>query len=65
MIYCRNWLQLTGAQVAKLDYHEGPVRDCSWHPNYPTLVSSSWDGTVAKWDFSDKSLNQSSETETV
>ncbi|XP_017223657.1 LEC14B homolog isoform X1 [Daucus carota subsp. sativus] len=56
---------LTGAQVAKLDYHEGPVRDCSWHPNYPTLVSSSWDGTVAKWDFSDKSLNQSSETETV
>ncbi|KAM1086778.1 hypothetical protein EV1_012420 [Malus domestica] len=42
---------VTGAQVAKLDHHEGPVRDCSWHPLYPILVSSSWDGTVARWEF--------------
>ncbi|KAM1083516.1 hypothetical protein ACFX19_022309 [Malus domestica] len=42
---------VTGAQVARLDHHEGPVRDCSWHPLYPILVSSSWDGTVARWEF--------------
>ncbi|MQM04842.1 hypothetical protein Taro_037653 [Colocasia esculenta] len=42
---------VTGAQVAKLDYHESAVRDCSWHPYYPMLVSSSWDGVVARWEF--------------
>ncbi|XP_048441844.1 LEC14B homolog isoform X4 [Pyrus x bretschneideri] len=42
---------VTGAQVATLKYHKAPVRDCSWHPYYPMLVSSSWDGTVAKWEF--------------
>ncbi|XP_021800821.1 LEC14B homolog isoform X1 [Prunus avium] len=42
---------VTGAQVARLNHHEGPVRDCSWHPLYPMLVSSSWDGTIARWEF--------------
>ncbi|XP_027156471.1 LEC14B protein [Coffea eugenioides] len=42
---------VTGAQVAKLQYHKSAIRDCSWHPNYPMLVSSSWDGDVAKWEF--------------
>jgi WD repeat-containing protein 23 len=42
---------LSGEQVAKLDHHQAPVRDCSWHPMYPMLVSSSWDGSVARWDF--------------
>uniref|UniRef100_A0A0C9S975 LEC14B homolog n=1 Tax=Wollemia nobilis TaxID=56998 RepID=A0A0C9S975_9CONI len=42
---------VTGQRVAKLDYHSSTVRDCSWHPLYPTLVSSSWDGVVAKWDY--------------
>ncbi|CAI9107946.1 OLC1v1007432C1 [Oldenlandia corymbosa var. corymbosa] len=42
---------VTGAEVAKLQYHTSTIRDCSWHPNYPMLVSSSWDGHVAKWDF--------------
>ncbi|KAM1805514.1 hypothetical protein ACFX12_031260 [Malus domestica] len=42
---------VTGAQVATLKYHKAPVRDCSWHPYYPMLVSSSWDGKVAKWEF--------------
>uniref|UniRef100_A0A0D6R1N9 Uncharacterized protein n=1 Tax=Araucaria cunninghamii TaxID=56994 RepID=A0A0D6R1N9_ARACU len=41
---------VTGQRVAKLDYHSSTVRDCSWHPLYPILVSSSWDGVVAKWD---------------
>uniref|UniRef100_A0A1D1YB10 LEC14B homolog n=1 Tax=Anthurium amnicola TaxID=1678845 RepID=A0A1D1YB10_9ARAE len=42
---------VTGAQVAKLGYHESAVRDCSWHPYYPMLVTSSWDGVVARWEF--------------
>lgn len=42
---------VTGAQVGKLQYHKSTIRDCSWHPNYPMLVSSSWDGDVVKWEF--------------
>ncbi|KAL3531393.1 hypothetical protein ACH5RR_010715 [Cinchona calisaya] len=42
---------VTGAQVAKLQYHKSTIRDCSWHPSYPMLVSSSWDGDVVKWEF--------------
>ncbi|KAK8654296.1 hypothetical protein V6N13_128267 [Hibiscus sabdariffa] len=42
---------VTGAQVAVLKHHTSPVRDCSWHPNYPMLVSSSWDGDIVKWEF--------------
>lgn len=42
---------VSGNQVSRLDYHEGPVRDCSWHPHFPTIVSSGWDGVVANWDF--------------
>eukprot|EP00262_Sarcandra_glabra_P004753 TRINITY_DN16005_c0_g1_i1.p1 TRINITY_DN16005_c0_g1~~TRINITY_DN16005_c0_g1_i1.p1 ORF type:complete len:482 (+),score=53.82 TRINITY_DN16005_c0_g1_i1:428-1873(+) len=41
---------ITGAQVGKLKYHNATVRDCSWHPVYPMLVSSSWDGSVARWE---------------
>ncbi|KAH7858031.1 hypothetical protein Vadar_019251 [Vaccinium darrowii] len=43
---------VSGAQVARLKYHDDPIRDCSWHPFYPTLVSSSWDGVIAEWEFS-------------
>ncbi|KAG8389407.1 hypothetical protein BUALT_Bualt02G0226000 [Buddleja alternifolia] len=42
---------ISGAQVAKLQHHKSTVRDCSWHPSYPMLVSSSWDGDVVKWEF--------------
>ncbi|KAK1412537.1 hypothetical protein QVD17_33878 [Tagetes erecta] len=42
---------VSGAQVARLVHHRSTVRDCSWHPYYPTLVSSSFDGDVAKWEF--------------
>lgn len=44
-----NSLQVSGAQVATLKHHKSPVRDCSWHPFHPMLVSSSWDGDVVKW----------------
>ncbi|KAL0437542.1 UNVERIFIED_CONTAM: LEC14B protein [Sesamum radiatum] len=47
---------ISGAQVAKLQYHRSTVRDCSWHPNYPILVSSSWDGELVKWEFPGKGL---------
>ncbi|EYU43868.1 hypothetical protein ABFS82_07G022200 [Erythranthe guttata] len=42
---------LSGAQVAKLDFHDDPVRDCNWHPFYPMIVSSAWDGMLARWEF--------------
>ncbi|KAJ7980186.1 LEC14B-like [Quillaja saponaria] len=42
---------VSGAQVARLEHHEGPVRDCSWHPFYPMLISSSWDGDILSWEF--------------
>ncbi|KAF4357686.1 hypothetical protein F8388_007222 [Cannabis sativa] len=42
---------VSGALVATLKHHKSPVRDCSWHPYYPMLVSSSWDGDVVKWEF--------------
>ncbi|KAI8522813.1 hypothetical protein RHMOL_Rhmol13G0025800 [Rhododendron molle] len=42
---------VSGAQVVRLEYHSSTVRDCSWHPQYPILVSSSWDGDIVKWEF--------------
>ncbi|KZV14942.1 hypothetical protein F511_36229 [Dorcoceras hygrometricum] len=45
---------VNGDQVAKLDFHDDPVRDCNWHPSYPMIVSSSWDGIIANWEFPGK-----------
>lgn len=42
---------LSGVLVKKLTGHSGAVRDMSWHPTRPTLISSCWDGTVARWDY--------------
>lgn len=44
-------LQVSGELVARLENHSDSVRDCSWHPFYPTIVSSSWDGGIASWEF--------------
>lgn len=33
---------------ARLSYHEEIVRDCSWHPTQPTLVTTSFDGSVVQ-----------------
>lgn len=41
---------LTGRQAATLKFHHSPVRDCSWHPRLPVLVTSSWDGNLLKWE---------------
>uniref|UniRef100_A0A452XTY9 Uncharacterized protein n=1 Tax=Aegilops tauschii subsp. strangulata TaxID=200361 RepID=A0A452XTY9_AEGTS len=43
-------LQATGNVVETLKWHESIVRDCSWHPHLPTLVSSSWDGYLVRWE---------------
>ncbi|XP_027363530.1 LEC14B homolog [Abrus precatorius] len=42
---------VSGGQVAKLNHHEAPVRDCSWHPFYPMMISSAWDGDIVRWEF--------------
>ncbi|CAN1271403.1 LEC14B protein [Linum perenne] len=42
---------VTGEIAGVLKHHNSPVRDCSWHPHYPMLVSSSWDGDIMKWEF--------------
>ncbi|XP_076470711.1 DDB1- and CUL4-associated factor 11-like [Babylonia areolata] len=45
---------LTGRVVKTLKGgHKSCVRDVSWHPYNNTLFSSSWDGTVGKWDYFD------------
>ncbi|GMH08350.1 hypothetical protein Nepgr_010190 [Nepenthes gracilis] len=42
---------VSGALVAKLGHHESTVRDCSWHPHYPMMISSSWDGSIIRCEF--------------
>lgn len=42
---------VSGTQVARLQHHTSTVRDCNWHPYNPTLVSCSWDGILARWEF--------------
>ncbi|XP_010914357.1 LEC14B homolog [Elaeis guineensis] len=42
---------VTGVTVARLERHAATVRDCSWHPYFPMLVSSSWDCSIARWEF--------------
>ncbi|XP_062180333.1 LEC14B homolog [Phragmites australis] len=43
---------VTGTTVERLSWHGSIIRDCTWHPHYPTLVSSSWDGYLARWEAS-------------
>ncbi|XP_062230727.1 LEC14B homolog isoform X2 [Phragmites australis] len=43
---------VTGKTLEKLSWHGSIIRDCTWHPHYPTLVSSSWDGYLARWEAS-------------
>ncbi|XP_011628001.1 LEC14B homolog isoform X2 [Amborella trichopoda] len=45
---------ISGALVGKTAYHDTTVRDCSWHPHFPMLISSGWDGIVAGWEISER-----------
>ncbi|TVU20789.1 hypothetical protein EJB05_30385 [Eragrostis curvula] len=49
----------TGNVVEKLRWHESIIRDCSWHPYLPTLVSSSWDGYLVRWEATDDDKDSS------
>jgi WD40 repeat protein len=40
---------LTGDVVQQLRAHTNVVRDVSWHPTRPVLVSSGWDQLLAVW----------------
>lgn len=42
---------LTGKIVRKLSGHKQCVRDVSWHPYENTLMTTSWDGTIGKWEY--------------
>ncbi|KAL0481046.1 hypothetical protein AKO1_013680 [Acrasis kona] len=42
---------LTGEIVNRLAHHGNVVRDVSWHPYLPMMLSSSWDCTVNHWTY--------------
>lgn len=42
---------LTGKVVSRLKGHNQCTRDVSWHPYKNIIMTSSWDGTVKKWDY--------------
>lgn len=42
---------LTGTKVKELKGHRGCVRDVSWHPYNPDIVTTSWDGSVVRWSY--------------
>lgn len=43
---------VTGKTIERLSWHGSIIRDCTWHPYHPTLVTSSWDGYLARWEAS-------------
>lgn len=45
---------LTGDLVKKLSGHRKLIRDVSWHPYDMQIVSTSWDGSIWKWDLQDR-----------
>lgn len=45
---------LTGNIVRKLEGHRSCVRDVSWHPFENNIVTSSWDGSIRKWEYMDR-----------
>ncbi|KAK6106161.1 WD domain G-beta repeat family protein [Brugia pahangi] len=42
---------LTGEIVRTLDGHRSVVRDCCWHPDENEIITVSWDGVTARWDY--------------
>eukprot|EP01113_Clastostelium_recurvatum_P046106 TRINITY_DN802_c2_g1_i2.p1 TRINITY_DN802_c2_g1~~TRINITY_DN802_c2_g1_i2.p1 ORF type:complete len:483 (+),score=133.16 TRINITY_DN802_c2_g1_i2:202-1449(+) len=41
---------LTGTPALKTRAHRGIIRDLSWHPFRPEIVTTSWDCTVRSWN---------------
>jgi len=42
---------LSGQIITKLKGHTNIVRDLSWHPYLPCIVSTSWDTCIRFWDY--------------
>ncbi|XP_055345296.1 DDB1- and CUL4-associated factor 11-like [Paramacrobiotus metropolitanus] len=40
---------LSGEIIKRLRHHDSVVRDVSWHPVRPEIVSTSWDGCQTMW----------------
>jgi len=53
---------LTGELVETLEGHASVVRDVSWHPHLPYIVSTSWDGCVNRWDYYEKDDDEKQST---
>lgn len=45
---------LTGKEFEKINTHSDVIREVSWHPYYPLLVSSSWDTKLCSTHYSGK-----------
>ena len=43
------WNTLTGSLAQVLKGHHNVVRDVSWHPHTPQILTSSWDGSNKLW----------------
>lgn len=55
---------LTGEVITKLEGHTSTVRDCSWHPYEPIMLTAAWDNSVGLWTYSGDfpSNNQTSQS---
>ncbi|XP_064598858.1 DDB1- and CUL4-associated factor 11-like isoform X2 [Liolophura sinensis] len=54
---------LTGKILSKLEGHNHCVRDVSWHPYDNTIMSTSWDGTLGKWEYKTDAAFSDSDTD--
>ncbi|ENN80115.1 protein Rae1 [Dendroctonus ponderosae] len=41
---------LASNQVVQVAVHDAPIKTCHWIPNYPCLMTGSWDKTLKFWD---------------
>lgn len=49
---CWIYNALTGKCIQKLSgVHRSTIRDVSWHPYLPQIMTSGWDGIVANWRY--------------
>lgn len=53
---------LTGNKVKELKGHRTCVRDVSWHPWKPDIVSTSWDGTIVYWNHEEEDDDDDDDT---
>lgn len=54
---------LTGRIVTTLLGHKKCVRDVSWHPFHPEIVSTSWDGAILSWRYAGSTALDMSDSE--